>query len=1762
MAVTAGITGPTGTQTEPYSVKVVFAQAVTNFDLMDISVTNGAPSALSSSDGGTTWTFTVTPNDDATGSNTIDLTGQVNVAGQSQPQDITVGSITVSFDTEEIATDITATFEVPTNSMDVPLGYMPFQPQGTSAAHLDQPGVRADGNYVHINVRIIFSEAITGTGDLALRTDDLTIDNNDVEVQSVTLVLGMTYVIRLRIRHELSGNFEITLPANSVAAASDSKSQNAEAKSGVMYFDTDYPTITWSGVPSTILSSKDFTFELTLSSDRPIGAPRYAPNQIRIVTTPAGGSGAFELHEDHPSGISKSHTYNVRVRDNRLITRQTTSVIFSIPANELWYYGAREYPEAKLDTSAIPVVNAIFTVPKGVDYGNTFNFSVDFTTTVSGVTISDFENTSQSSQVKTITHSSGSVWNGTATAPLAGSFTYTFLRLKTNSVNVGDATFPPINIDSDRIIIVPTANFSVPSQVERGQEFSSTLTFQRGVHHLTESDFFTGSGFATVLEEEGHTTTYTLRSRAPTSGSSCVIRIRHGAVETLDNMITAPSFHTSSPSITLIAATVDPVITEIPPIVLNPGETRTFALDTYITGDITNDGVTIDRSPPSWVTLGTGTQQNRTLTIAPPANLAVTGMFDEYSFRLNAKGSGGKTDSILVYVFVLGEEEVLDINAWNIPNTTITSARSFITVVFSEDITGVPSVRSSNANVSVGTVTEIAGVLNIPVNVADNTKGFFWLTIGKETVTATNDSNLKGPPFGRYSPTIEFDRTEEEVDETLELTAWTAPTTTITTETATVRAHFSEDITGLPSVGASNRNVTIGTLTESRGVVTIPLTIADNTSGVFTILLGRNSVKASRDNNIIGPPGVRNSPAIEFDRTEDDETLDIVSWNIPGNTITGATASITARFSEDIRAIPSVGSSNTDVKVGTVTESAGTITIPLRITDGKEGTFYLSIGQESVTATSDVNLKGPPYERYSPTIDFDRTTPAEEVAFVTISYPERPVGRYADLPLTQNTFYDITWSEDFAGFNAPAHIAVYESDHAGYNPLTAALTNVGTAGTFTHWRLTYTPRANTSGEVIISVLPNVFKNNIETFSPSARYDTTTPEPEDNPPYATWRNIPVSITQANTDTDVDLMFDQDITNLAVTDIAEEGVTNRQLTLYTVSDTGVEALHTGNSPHAHFRVKVKINARQRGNLTLRLTMDSVLGEDGTSLGPPADVRTPSIPYDTYPEEVTPAIVTISYPERPVGTFAPLPMKQSVTYDITWSEDFETFNAGSHIAVNQTGSGPFNPLPMALTNVGTSGTFTHWRLTYTPPANSKGEVIISVLAGVFKNNEERFSPTATFDTTTPPAPIEIPTIPAVVLILPAERPIGTLSDLPIPNSTDFWWEIVWSHAPGSAFTAATSIELWDSANAGGANPLNANLAGIADTNGLRYRLKHTTPASGSGEIYIRVVADVFQDNPASRSPLVSYGPAPMVEVEEPATVTISYPERPVGTFANLPFSQPVTYDITWSEDFENFNAGAHIAVYQTGSGPSNPLPALLANVGTTGTFTNWRFTYTPPTNLEGEVIIAVLAGVFKNNVEVRSPVAQFDTTVDTPALTFTSGNEIVVRSGETITFSIVTNVVSNIAIVGTPPAGVTLSGRTLTVVGQDVMDTTRTEVNLRATLPNYAPDTQTITIWTLPVTAVVNRIDIVDVDFDKHRYNPGEVATALIELSQEVPATGDNAPELTDFDLSFGTATAVELVDAMGDTVSTGMSKYVKLTIETTTMDTGVIQVRFAH
>uniref|UniRef100_UPI002930B795 Ig-like domain-containing protein n=1 Tax=Pedobacter nyackensis TaxID=475255 RepID=UPI002930B795 len=191
------------------TVTITFNEAVTGFTTDDLTVENGVVSDLSSSDGGTTWTALLTPNNsitDATNVITLDNTGVTDLA------DNTGTGVTNSNNYEVNTNRPTATIVVADNALSI--GETP-------------------------TVTITFSEAVTG-----FTNDDLTIANGTLSAVNSTDG-GITWKATLTPAAEITylANV-ITLDNTGVTAVLSGNAGTGVTNSNNYTIDTNRPTAT------------------------------------------------------------------------------------------------------------------------------------------------------------------------------------------------------------------------------------------------------------------------------------------------------------------------------------------------------------------------------------------------------------------------------------------------------------------------------------------------------------------------------------------------------------------------------------------------------------------------------------------------------------------------------------------------------------------------------------------------------------------------------------------------------------------------------------------------------------------------------------------------------------------------------------------------------------------------------------------------------------------------------------------------------------------------------------------------------------------------------------------------------------------------------------------------------------------------------------------------------------------------------------------------------------------------------------------------------------------------------------------------------------------------------------------------------------------------------------------------------------------------------------------------------------------------------
>ena len=170
---------------------------------------------------------------------------------------------------------------------------------------------------------------------------------------------------------------------------------------------------------------------------------------------------------------------------------------------------------------------------------------------------------------------------------------------------------------------------------------------------------------------------------------------------------------------TVVSGRAAPVLRQIPTIMLVPGTLHTFALEGYLFGNI--DDVTISSSA-SWIMLVVDAMTgNRTLRYAPPTNLVVNGMFNEYSVDVHVDSNMIRY-SMTCYVYIEKTDTTpVNVLYFDIPENMITQgalrgATAVISVILSRALVAGETLVATDIELQGVTGVSVTGVTVDPTN--------------------------------------------------------------------------------------------------------------------------------------------------------------------------------------------------------------------------------------------------------------------------------------------------------------------------------------------------------------------------------------------------------------------------------------------------------------------------------------------------------------------------------------------------------------------------------------------------------------------------------------------------------------------------------------------------------------------------------------------------------------------------------------------------------------------------------------------------------------------------------------------------------------------------------------------------------------------------------------------------------------------------------------------------------------------------------------
>lgn len=962
-------------------VTITFSEAVSGFTNADLSIANGTLSAVSSADGGITWTATFTPTSsitDATNLITLNNSGVTDLAGNTG-----VGTT----DSNNYAIDTvrpTATVVFAQNTLkigDTSLVTITFSEAVSGFTNADL--TIANGTLTAVSSAdggITWTATFTPSANITDATNLVTLDNTGVADLAGNAGSGTTDSNNYSIDTQRpTATIVIADPALSAGETSLVTITFSEAISGFSNADLAVPNGTLTAV-----SSADGGITWTATFTPTVGV-NDTSNIITLANTGiadlAGNTGTGTTNSGNFTINTVAPTATIVVADNSLTIGETTTVTIT-------------FSEAVsgFNNADLTIANGTLTAVSSSDGGITW--TATFTPTSNITDASNLISLDNSG----VQNASGNAGNGT-----------------TNSNNYA--------IDTQR----PTATIALAdSALGVGQTTTVTITFSEAVSGLTLADLTVANGTLSGLSTSDNITyTATFTPSAGITDTSNII--------TLDNTgITDVAGNTGSgttdsgnyvidsqrPTATIVISDTD----------LRPGETAlvTITFSEAVTG-FDNSDLSVANGTLSNVSSSDGgitwtATFTPTIGLSDATNLIVlnnAGISD-----LAGNAGTGTTNSANYAV----QTEVPTATIVVADSSLKAGESSTVTITFSEAVSGF-----SNADLTIAN-----GTLS---NVASSDGGITWTATLTPTANITDTSNLitldnSGVTNASGNSGVgTTDSNNFAIDTAL-------PTATIVVadnrlgigETTTVTITFSEAVSGFDLSDISVANGTLANLTSSDGGVTwtATLTPTANVNDATNLIIVDTAGVQDLAGNLGASIAISNNYALDATRP----TVDIVVAN--SHLGIGQTTTVTFTFSEAVSNFDLSDLSVTNGDLSNLSSSDGgktwtaTFTPTANVSDPSN---FIALDTSNVTdLAGNVGSTVAVSNNYA--LDSERPT-----ATVVIANP--------NLGLGQTSQVTITFNEAVSGF-----------DLADINVGNGTLSNLSSSDGGKTWTATLTPNAN------------------------------------------------------------------------------------------------------------------------------------------------------------------------------------------------------------------------------------------------------------------------------------------------------------------------------------------------------------------------------------------------------------------------------------------------------------------------------------------------------------------------------------------------------------------------------------------------------------------------------------------------------------------------------------------------------------------------------
>jgi len=1061
-------------------VTITFNEAVTGLTNADLTIANGTLSAVSSSDGGITWTGTFTPTasiTDATNLITLDNTGVSDLAGNAGSG--TTDSNNYAIDTVRptatiVVTDtalkigdtslVTITFSEAVSGFtnaDLTLANGTLTAVSSSDGGITWTATFTPNTSVNDTTNLITLNN-TGVSDLSGNTGSGTTDSNNYGIDTLrptativvadnALKIGETSLVTITFAEAVTGfsNADLTIANGTLTAVSSSDG-------GITWTATFTPT--GSITDTTNLITLDNTGVSDLQGNAGSGTTdsnNYAIDTVRPTATVVVADTALRIGETSLVTITFSEAVSGFTNADLTIANGTLTAVSSSDGGITWT--ATFTPSASInDTTNLITLNntGVSDLSGNTGSGTTDsnNYAIDTVRPTATIVLADTSLTAGETSLVTITFSEAvsgftnadlTIANGTLTAVSSsdGGITWTATFTPTTGVNdasnvitlnntgvadlsgnTGSGTTNSGNYTIDTV--APTATIVVADNaLNIGETSLVTITFSEAVTGFSNADLTIANGTLSAVSSSsdgGITWTATFTPSASTTDATNLIILDNSGVQSANSgNVGSGTSNSNNYAIDTVRPTATVVVADT---ALRIGETSlvTITFSEAVSG-FTNADLTIANGTLSAVSSSDG-GITWTATFTPSASindttnlitLDNTGISD-----LSGNAGSGTTDSNNYAIDTVRPTATIVL-----ADPTLSAGEtSLVTITFSEAVSGFTNADLAIAN---GTLTAVSS----------SDGGITWTATFTPTAGVNDASNvitLNNTGVADLSGNTGSGTTNSG-NYTIDTVA---PTATIVVadnalnigETSLVTITFSEAVAGFSNADLTIANGTLSAVSSSDGGITWTATFtpsASTTDATNLITLDNSGVQNASGN---AGTGTTNSNNYAIDTVRPTATIVVADSALA----VGQTSVVTITFSE---AVTGFTIADLTVSNGTLSNLStsdnitytATLTPTASITDSTnvitlDNTGVVDGAGNTGSGTTDSNNYAIDSQRPTATIVVaDSTLSAGETSLVTITFSEAVTGfDNSDLSVPNGTLSavsssdgGITWTATF-----------------------------------------------------------------------------------------------------------------------------------------------------------------------------------------------------------------------------------------------------------------------------------------------------------------------------------------------------------------------------------------------------------------------------------------------------------------------------------------------------------------------------------------------------------------------------------------------------------------------------------------------------------------------------------------------------------------------------------------------------------------------------